>query len=440
MNRSQYRRELEDLAFFGGKATIEPKLASFDWPVVDNRVRLAVLNQLNDSISIYDRSSVFAEFEERFAFYHESEFAILYNSGSSAIYAMFDAIGIGPADEVLCSAYNFHAAISPIVGLGGRPVFCDCDDDGNVPIEEIKKRTSRNTKAVLVTHMWGVPAADIGPIGDFCKARGIYLLEDCSHAHGARSDGRIVGTFGDMACWSLQGQKVVSGGEGGILVTNNRDLYERAVLVGHYNQRAKAEIRETSSLHKFASSGKGYKLRAHPLGIAVALDQFGRLENILSIKNRLAAMYDAGFLDFDFIYRRSRENCAYSWYVYPFHYNENLTRGVTRRDFVDLLHAEGLVEFDVPGSTGSIHKYPIFTHPHELFPNIHKGALVQQGPFHVARKVARRLIKVPVWATDEDKEVVEAYVEGFRKVAKCIENHPEISERMRARRQELAEG
>lgn len=125
-------------------------------------------------------------------------------------------------------------------------------------------------------------------IADFCKEKHIYLLEDCSHAHGAEIYGKKVGTFGDIAAWSLQGQKTVTGGEGGIILTDDKKMFNRVLLQGHYNKRPKSEIDKSDDLYKYYLTGMGLKLRAHPLAIAIADEQFGHLNDFLRTRNEYA--------------------------------------------------------------------------------------------------------------------------------------------------------
>ena len=105
------------------------------------------------------------------------------------------------------------------------------------------KLKEKRTKAVIVTHMWGHPCS-MDKIKDFCRQHKLYLVEDCSHAHGARFKNKCVGSIGDIGAWSLQTQKIVSAGEGGVLLTNNRKYYDWAQLLGHFNKRSMQEIKK----------------------------------------------------------------------------------------------------------------------------------------------------------------------------------------------------
>ena len=193
-----------------------PEEAKFDWPKITHEAESAIFRQLHESVSIYNRSGIFEEFENSFSNYHGRKRGLLFNSGTSAIYAMYEGLGLEPGDEVICPTYTFFATISPLMSTGARPVFCDCREDGNINPDEIIRKITQKTRAVVVTHMWGIPC-EMDTIHNICSRYGLALLEDCSHAHGASFGGQKVGTFGTAAAWSLQGQKIISGGEGGIL-------------------------------------------------------------------------------------------------------------------------------------------------------------------------------------------------------------------------------
>lgn len=125
-----------------------------------------------------------------------------------------------------------------------------------------------------------------------CKENNLILLEDYSQAHGARYKGKLVETFGDIAAWSLQSPKNVSGGEGGILLTDNEEFYYRTLLLGHYNKRCKQEILKNHPLYKYATTGMGLKYRTHPLAVVIAYRVFKKLEKCLKVKKFFAKNND----------------------------------------------------------------------------------------------------------------------------------------------------
>jgi len=417
-----------ELAINGGSPVIDKVRAAFEWPIITKDVESAILRQLHATVSIYDDSGIFGVFEKKFAKYHNREYGLLFSSGTVAILSMFEAIGLGAGDEVIAPVYTFHATASPMINLGCVPVFADCDDQGNISLESLKEKCTSKTRAVIVTHMWGVPVRDIEKISEYCKQEGLYLLEDCSHAHGASINGRPVGSFGDMAAWSLQGQKIITGGEGGIVLTDSKTLFNRSLLYGHYNKRPRKNLSPKDPLYKFYLTGFGLKLRAHPLAIAMANQQFDMIGEFIVHKARYADRIINAISQFDFIkYVCKTDYTKPSWYALGFHFVEDKAFGVTKDEFVEALHAEGLIEFDVPGSTGLINDLPLFNTPNEVFPGLYSEPLAKQNGFPVAEKFFETFIKLPIWARAEDESVVSAYVEGFNKVASYLQDNKTLS-------------
>lgn len=395
--------------------------SDFIWPIVTDKTKQAVLHQMETSISIYDRSGIIKTFEDKFAAFHERQYALATNSGTNAIFAMFEGIKLMPGDEVIVPTYTFFATASPLMQFGAIPIFCDCLPDGNIDPAQIEQKITPKTKAVMVTHMWGLPC-EMDKIVSLCAHYNLKLLEDCSHAHGAEYKGKRVGTFGDAAAWSLQGQKIITGGEGGILLTDNREIYEHAQLQGQYNKRCKQEISAASPYYKFALTGFGLKNRAHPFAIAMANQQFENLEEWLEQKSRFAQYIIQALAEIDFLIPPHFVNKKPAWYALVFQFDPNKA-GISLEEFIKRLHQKGLLLIEKPESTGPIHRLPLFTHPHEAIPRLYSQPLLQQSAFPVAEKFYANAIKMPVWVEPEDKVKADKYIQGIKEVAmECKEN------------------
>ncbi len=414
---------MNSLAIVGGPKTIESDKARFTWPVVTLEVERAVMDQLILNLSIYDCSGIFKEFEQGFAKYHRMQHALLSNSGTSAIFSMFEGINLQQGDEVICPTYTFYATASPLTYTGAVPVFCDCLSDGNINPAEIKRNITSRTKAVIVTHMWGIPC-EMDDIVSICKENQLLLLEDCSHAHGASYKGQKVGTFGDAAAWSLQGQKIVSGGEGGIMLTNNAEVFYRALLQGHYNKRCKQQIPPDHPLSRFSLTGFGLKFRAHPLAIAIANEQFSHLDEWLQQKQIFASLFESEWQKYPFLRMPEYPNRQPSWYAFVMQFDDKHSNGVSIEQFTRALLAEGLAEVDRPGSTCPCHDLPLFTNPQEAMSRLYDRRQNQIEAFDKASAFYRNAIKLPVWAFSTDKDVVDKYVEGFHKVCQAVLDTP----------------
>lgn len=413
------RLKKSKLAILGGSKTIKSMGPHFVWPLIDKQIERAVIKQLHQTISIYDKSGIFKEFEDAFAKYHQRKYALLCNSGTSAIHSMFVAAGFKEGDEVICPVYTFFATVTPLLFTGAKPILCDIDENGNIDPQEIKKKITPKTKGVIITHMWGIPCK-MDEIVKICKENKLLLLEDCSHAHGAEYKEKLVGTFGDLAAWSLQGPKNVSGGEGGILLTDNEEFYYRALLLGHYNKRCKQEISKDHPLYKYAVTGMGLKYRAHPLAIAVAYEVFKNLNKFLKIKRFFAnkiikelknlpgISLPPAFFDI---------NIKPSWYGFVFQYRAGELKNLSIEKFFNALQDEGLSEVDRPGSTCPLNLLPLFQNPVELFPIYKKNLFsYKPGDFPKAEKFYQNAIKLPIWTTKKDLKMINLYISGIKKV------------------------
>lgn len=243
----------------------------YQWPPVIPELGEIVKEYINSGLplSIADESGIIKKLEQDFATLHGMRYALTVSSGTMALYSAFFAVGLSEGDEVICTAYSYHATAAPLLHLGVRIVFCDVEiDTGNIDATLIESLISSKTKAVITNDQWGYPC-NKDKICAICQKYGLIYIEDCSHAHFSEYQGRYTGTFGDVSCFSLQGRKLLSGGEGGLLMTNRQDIYERAVLLGH-NLKRPAQSVKNPYYKPLERTGYGLKLRMHPLAALIA--------------------------------------------------------------------------------------------------------------------------------------------------------------------------
>lgn len=223
------------------------------------------------------------EFEERFAAYVGARYAVATVNGTSALHLALRLLGIGPGDEVIVPALTFIATVNPVVYAGATPVVVDVDPlTWNINPAEVKKAVTGRTRAIIPVHLYGNPA-DMGRIEETALKYGLYVIEDATEALGATWKGRHVGTFGDVGVFSFNGNKVITTGGGGMLVTDNEELASRARLL--VNQGRDYGIAE------YEHREIGYNYRLTNLQAALGLAQLERLEQFLNTKRRNAALY-----------------------------------------------------------------------------------------------------------------------------------------------------
>jgi dTDP-4-amino-4,6-dideoxygalactose transaminase len=177
-------------------------------------------------IGVNQRQSASTLLEEEFKKYLRVDYAISFNSGRSASMAILDALGIKKDDEILIQAFTCNSAVNPILNFGAKPVFVDVDETINLDPEDLEKKITKKSKAVMIQHTFGWPAK-IDRILEICKKYNLYLIEDCAHSLGAKFQGKFCGTFGDASFFSFGRDKIISSVFGGMAVTNNNEIGER---------------------------------------------------------------------------------------------------------------------------------------------------------------------------------------------------------------------
>jgi dTDP-4-amino-4,6-dideoxygalactose transaminase len=390
------------------------------WPHITNDTKKAVNAELDKGeISIYDRSGIFERFEDEFAKVYDVKHALLFSSGTASIHASMVGCGFGPGDEVICPAYTFFATVTPLFQTGAVPVLCDAQEDGNIDPNKIESLITSKTKGLIITHMWGVPC-EMDKIMNICKKYNLKLIEDCSHAHGAMYKGKRVGTFGTVGAFSLQGQKIITGGEGGIIITNDREVYERGLLFGHYNKRCKQEILPDSKYYSYALTGFGLKLRAHPLAIAIAEEQMSHLPTWHDTMNANAKYLASLLDDVDGIKNpRFINEIEPSWYAFVIQVDPKKI-SISTQVFCDKLIENGISDADMPGSTCPLNLLKLFQEPSLLYPS-YKGLVnYKPGDFPVAETFFNNAIKFPIdiYDTEDYKQVLENYATIIKRVLK----------------------
>ncbi|MBF8263080.1 MAG: stsC [Parachlamydiales bacterium] len=323
---------------------------------------------------------------------------------------------IAEKNEVICPAYTFYATATPLFFTGAVPVLVDSDESGNINPLLIEKKITSNTKAILITHMWGNPCA-MNQITDFAKKHQLLLIEDGSHAHGAEYHKKKAGTFGDLAIFSLQGQKTLTGGEGGFVLTPSDEFYYRAILMGHYNKRCLQEIPRNHPLYDFGVTGMGLKLRIHPLSAAIANEQLNHLDDVLFKRREMAKKMISSLGQLPGIRPpQISPHANPSWYAMVFQFDNTKLEGLSLKRFHDALIAEGCKELDLPTSTRPLNLLPLFQKPEVIFPKYQGKIQYAPGDFPIAESFYQNAFKLPVWHEQMDVETVYQYVNAFEKV------------------------
>lgn len=343
----------EQPAILGGAPAVTlDQTEANTWPIIGPEDEQAVLDVLHSGqLSIHD---VVAELENDYRTWLGAAHALAHCNGTSAILAALHAFGLKPGDEVIVPSATYWASVTPVLHCGCIPVFAETEETclGLDPAD-LERRITDRTRAIVVVHLFGMPSR-MDELLDIARSHDLKVLEDASHAHGARYHGRPIGTLGDAAVFSMQTNKLCPAGEGGMLVTDDRDVWEGALLLGHYERVLDLETPN----RRFAATGYGLKLRMSPLNAAVARAQLARLDerngrrnaNIIRLSRRLEAL---GLRTF-----QSPPDVERVYFEFLVRYDQQAL-GVPIEDLVNALRAEG-VDVQRPRYP-LLHQQPLFT-------------------------------------------------------------------------------
>ncbi len=259
-------------------------------------IKITLLKFINLNVSLFKREisgypSQVIDFEKNFSKYIGKKYGITFCNGTSSIEAAIFALNLEKESEILIPSSTFHASIGPIINQNFKIRFVDVEEDTlTIDCDDLEKKINNKSKALIIVHPWGYPCK-ISKILEITKKNNIKLIEDCSHAHGASYENKKIGFFGDISCFSLQGNKAIAAGEGGISVTDNYEYFIRMSIFGHFN-RHEIDISKNEKLKMYSKTGISKKLRAHPLAISLAKVDFQNIERINSYKNAVYEKID----------------------------------------------------------------------------------------------------------------------------------------------------
>ncbi|MGI6208493.1 MAG: DegT/DnrJ/EryC1/StrS family aminotransferase [Anaerolineae bacterium] len=410
------------LALLGGPKAVKSDPGDmFTWPIVTPDIEEAVLEVLRrGAMSGMD---VTRQLEKEFAAWHGMEFALGHNTGTQAIQAAMYAVGVGKGDEIICPSVTYWASCLQVYTLGGTVVFADVDPDTvNIDPNDIEHRITERTKAIVAVHYTGYPA-DMDPIMDIARRHNLKVIEDCSHAHGALYKGKMVGTFGDVAGFSIMSGKSFAAGEGGLLLTNSREVYERAVAFGHYARHSE----DLTLPELVAGAGLpwgGYKNRMNQLTSAMARVQLKKYPAEMAEIDKAMNFFWDEIGDQPGIrsHRPPKGSTKGGWYAPHGLYRPEELGGLSVSRFCEALRAEGVPTH--PGCNKALHTHPLFNtidvyhagRPTRLA-NLPEGVDIRQpeGSLPVSEGIQERIYSIP-WFKHYRPEIIAEYAAAFRKV------------------------
>ncbi len=384
------------------------------WPILTREDEEAVLQVLRDGdLSLHP---VTEQLEEDYRKVFDVRHVLAHCNGTAALLAAFFGLELQPGDEVLVPSATFWASVVPMLWVGAVPVFCESETQRmGLDPEDVQRKITPRTRAMVVVHLWGMPSR-MSELLDIARGRDLKIIEDASHAPGATWRGRMCGTLGDVSVISLQGAKLAPAGEGGILLTDDDSIMERAVCLGDIMRIAGLE----SPARRFAATSFGIKTRMAPLSAAVARVQLRHLTQRNARRNENLRYLSAAL-----------EELGFDTFLPPPHiervYFEYVIRYDARRGkmpveiLVDALRAEGC---DVQRPRYPlVHQQPIFTEGHFARIARLEGrsdiTLPVYRPDALPKTESARenLLKLPTFP-NAGRRLLDQYIHAFRKVLK----------------------
>ncbi|MFY9378548.1 MAG: DegT/DnrJ/EryC1/StrS family aminotransferase, partial [Peptococcia bacterium] len=313
-----------------------------------------------------------------------SRYCVGLNSGLDALILAFRALEIGDGDEVIVPANTFIASVLGITENGAKPVFVEPDEFYNIDAEKIEEAITDKTKAILVVHLYG-QAANMNRIKEIADKHGLYLLEDCAQSHGARFAGRMTGSWGDIGCFSFYPTKNIGAfGDGGAIVTDNKEVYEKIKMLRNYGSRIKYH-------HEIL----GLNSRLDEIQAALLSVKLSHYAELRQERTQIANRYLDGISNPKIELPAIREGAEHVWHLF-----------VVRTDKRDELQAY----LGEKGIMTQIH-YPVPPHLAEAYSYLgHKI-----GDYPLTEKYADTVLSLPLFEgmTDEEIDYVIDAVNSF---------------------------
>ncbi|MGV8138895.1 MAG: DegT/DnrJ/EryC1/StrS family aminotransferase [Mangrovibacterium sp.] len=407
------------LAILGGNraVTIKEKDA-FTWPQFKEEEYRAVKRVMSmPNYTFYEEAYLLEQEIKRNL---GTSYALPQINGTSSIHSALFALGIKPGDEVIVPSFTYWATVMPVLLCNATPVFAESDPNTlNIDPEDIERKVTPETKALIVVHLCGLPC-EMDEIMRIARKYKLKVVEDCAHCDDAEYKGRKIGTIGDISCFSYQATKLIPGIEGGMMVTNNREYYERAVALGHYERLP--GLPEDSNYKKYQHTGFGYKYRIHPLAAAIIRQQLKkhvqlnkqREENLKYLNQELDKIKGLETI-------KTPDYMIRNFYCYRIKYEPEELGEIEIVKFIAALQAEGL-------EIGKeryvlMHQQPVFKENNAKCPWFRKMKVIPDPiSLPITEKLYERLLSLPTFP-QASKKLVKQYIEGFKKV---VENADEL--------------
>lgn len=386
---------MEKLAVHGGKPVRNNYLA-YGRQTIDDADIQSVVNVLKGDY--LTTGPYVKEFEEKVAEYVGAKYAVAVANGTAALHMACFAAGIKEGDEVIVSAITFAASANAVLYCGGTPVFVDIDPlTYNIDPEKIEKKITNKTKAIIPVDFSG-QSVDMDRIKAIADKYGLIIIEDAAHALGSEYKGKKVGSQADMVEFSFHPVKPITTAEGGIVTTNNEDLYKKMMLFRtHGITRDSEALEDNHGPWYYEQQVLGYNYRLTDVQSALGTSQMRKVEEFIKRRREIVKQYNEAFKDLNEIINPFEAEYSNSgWHIYVIKIKPELLE-VTRKEIFEALQAENIGV--------NVHYLPVYLHPY------YKGLGYEKGLCPNAEDLYDNMITLPLFPgmTNEDvNDVVTA--------------------------------
>tara|TARA_A100001011_G_C14297069_1_gene838943 strand:- start:56 stop:1180 length:1125 start_codon:yes stop_codon:yes gene_type:complete len=268
---------------------LKKKFINVSEPKLSNKTKDYVLDCIKTEW-ISSSGSYLESFEKEWAKYCNMKYAVSVTSGTAALIVALKALNLKPGDEVIMPSFTIISCALAIIEAGGKPVLADCDlDTWCIKTDEIKKKISSRTKAILIVHMFGHPA-NMDEIKEIIKNKKIDIIEDAAESHGSKFKNKVVGSFGKISCFSFYVNKLITTGEGGMALTNDMSLY---------NKMKNLRNLAFNKTRRFSHNEIGYNYRMTNIQAAIGLSQLEKITEHIKIKRQNTLLYNKILTSYD---------------------------------------------------------------------------------------------------------------------------------------------
>jgi len=334
------------------------------------------VNECLDSTWISSKGKFIEKFEDKFTKYLNVQYATSVCNGTTALHLALITLGIGKGDEVIVPTFTYIASVNVITYTGATPVFVDSmRDTWQMDSEDVRRKITRKTKAIMPVHLYGY-ICDMDKICRIAKDNNLFIIEDAAESFGAKYKEKHSGTFGNIAAFSFFGNKTITTGEGGMIVTNDKTLFDRAV---HFKGQGLAKYRE------YWHDVVGYNYRMTNICAAIGLAQLERTDEILIQKKRIVQWYNENLIDLPIEIQNESDDIVPSYWMYTILVDTPKVRDDLRKHLTE----NGI---ETRPTFYPIHTMPMYCDNYQKHP--------------VAEDIAWRGINLPSYPDLENKDIV----------------------------------